>query len=128
MDIYPEEDMRGILSFTIAENAKKVTLFNCNDRTLNYAIEGKENPVELDYPAETVYKNPDFKFDSSVRNRSIRFTNKNAVYKIYDKPDKLGIEITADGKTYDLAAERKTKIGGLEELLKIELDNVIYEK
>jgi hypothetical protein len=64
-----------ILSFIIAENGKKIILYNINDRTLNYALLRKDT-VEFFFPIETVYKNPDFRFDSSATGLSVTFTTK----------------------------------------------------
>jgi hypothetical protein len=123
-----QEGIRVMLSFIIPENGKKVILYNVNDRTLNYVILRKDSTVEFSYPIETIYENYDFKFDGSSVDRSVTFKNKNATYKIYDKPTKLGIEIIVDGKTYKLIGDNKTKIGGLDNLLKTQLDNVISQK
>jgi hypothetical protein len=122
-----QEGIQVILSFTIPENGKEVILYNINDRTLNYALVRKDGTVEFNYPIETVYQNPDFKFDSSSTNRSVIFVNKNATYKIYDRPAVLGIEITVDGKAYNLVGDKKTRTGGLDNLLKVQLDNVVNQ-
>lgn len=122
-----QEGIKLILSFIIPENGKKVVLYNINDRTLNYAILRKDSIVEFSYPIETVYKNPDFKFDRTPDNRSVTFKNENATYKIYDKPTKLGIEITVNGKTYHMSGSYETKTGGLDRLLNIQLDNVVNQ-
>lgn len=122
-----QEGIQIILSFIVPENGKKVILFNINDRTLNYAILRKDSTVEFSYPIETVYQNPDFKFNKSKTNRSVTFSNKSATYKIYERPTELGIEITIDGKTYNLLGDNKTKTGGLDNLLKVQLDNVVNQ-
>jgi hypothetical protein len=123
-----QEGIQVILSFIVPENGKKVILYNINDRTLNYAIVRKDDTVEFSYPIETVYKNPDFNFDSSANNRSVTFANKSARYKIYERPTELGMEITVNGKIYNLAGDNNTKTGGLENLLKVKLDNVVNQK
>ncbi len=122
-----QEGIQVIFSFVIPKNGKKIILYNINDRTLNYAFIHEDNTVEFSYPIETVYKNPDFKFDSSSTNRSVTFTNKDATYKIYDLPSKLGIEIKVDGKIYNLVGDIQTRKGGLDNLLKVQLDNVVYK-
>lgn len=122
-----QEGIKLILSFIIPENGKKVVLYNINDRTLNYALVRKDNTVEFDYPVESVYQHPDFKFDCTPDNRSVTFSNKNATYKIEDHPNKLGIEITVGGQTYYLSGNQKTKTGGLDRLLNVQLDNVVNQ-
>lgn len=122
-----QEGIKLILSFIIPENGKKVVLYNINDRTLNYALVRKDNTVEFDYPVESVYQHPDFKFDCTPDNRSVTFSNKNATYKIEDHPNKLGIEITVGGQTYYLSGNQKTKTGGLDRLLSVQLDNVVNQ-
>jgi hypothetical protein len=123
-----QEGIQVILSFIVPENGKKVILYNVNDRTLNYAILRKDSTIEFSYPMETIHESPDFKFDGSSVNRSVTFKNKNATYKIYDRPTKLGIEIIVDGKTYKLIGDSKTKVGGLDNLLKMQLDNVVNQR
>jgi hypothetical protein len=122
-----QEEIQVILSFIVPENGKKVILYKINDRTLNYALVRKDSTVEFSYPIETVYQNPDFKFDNTSNNRSVTFTNESASYKIYDRPVELGMEITVDGKTYNLVGENKTRRGGLDNLLKVQLDNVVNQ-
>ena len=122
-----QEEIKVILSFTVPENGKQVILYNINDRTLNYALVRKDSTVEFFYPIETVYKNPDFKFDSSSTNHSVTFLNKSATYKIYDRPTELRMEITVEGKTYNLIGDIRTKTGGLDNLLKVQLDNVVNQ-
>jgi hypothetical protein len=122
-----QEGIQIILSFIVPENKKKVILFNTNDRTLNYAILRKDSTVEFSYPINTVYQSPDFKFYKSSSNRSVIFSNKSATYKIYERPTEVGIEMSISGKTYNLVGDYKTKIGGLENLLKVQLDNVVNQ-
>ena len=122
-----QEGIEIILSFIVPENGKKIILYNINDRTLNYAIVCKNNTVEFAYPIETVYKYPDFKFNSSSKSHSVAFVNDNVTYKIYDMPTKLGMEITVGDKTYNLVGNPKTRIGGLDKLLKLQLDNVVNQ-
>lgn len=122
-----QEGIEIILSFIVPENGKKIILYNINDRTLNYAIVRKNNTVEFAYPIETVYKYPDFKFKSSSTSYSVAFVNDNVTYKIYDMPTKLGMEITVGDKIYNLVGNTKTRIGGLDKLLKLQLDNVINQ-
>ena len=121
-----QEGIEVILSFIVPENGKKIILYNINDRTLNYALVRKDSTVEFFFPMETVYKNPDFRFDSSATNLSVTFTNKTATYKIYERPNKLGAEIKVDNKIYNLIGDNKAKTGSLRELLKVQLDNVVY--
>ncbi|GHS88134.1 hypothetical protein FACS1894201_09570 [Bacteroidia bacterium] len=122
-----QEEIQVILSFIVPENGKKIILYNINDRILNYALVRRDSTVEFSYPIETVYQNPDFKFDNSSTNRSVTFLNKSATYKIYDRPTELGMEITIDGKTYNLVGDNKTRTGGLDNLLKVQLDNVVNQ-
>jgi hypothetical protein len=122
-----QEGIQVILSFIVPENGKKVILYNINDRTLNYALVRKDNTVEFNYPIETVRQNPVFKFNKSSINRSVTFSNKNATYKIYDRPTELGMEITVDGKNYKLVGDNKTRTGSLDNLIKVQLDNVIKQ-
>lgn len=119
-----QERIHVILSFVVPENDKKVILYNINDR-LNYAFIRKDSTVEFSNPIEMVYKNPDFKFANSSTNRCVTFANKNATYKIYDLPFKLGIEINVDGKIYNLVGDQQTRKGGLDNLLKVQLNNVV---
>ncbi len=122
-----QEDIQVILSFIVPENGKKIILYSINDIVLNYAILRKDDMVEFSYPAEIVYKHPDFRLTSSSANYSVVFVNNNVTYKIYDQPNKLGMEITIDGKTYNLVGNTKTRTGGLHKLLKLQLDNVVNQ-
>jgi hypothetical protein len=122
-----QDGISVILSFVVPENGKKVILYNINDRTLNYALLRKDSTVEFSFPRETVYKNPDFRFDSSVTDLSVTFLNKAATYKIYERLNKPGIEIKTGAKIYNLIGDNKTKTGSLAGLLKLRLDNVVYQ-
>jgi hypothetical protein len=121
-----QEGIEVILSFIVPENGKKIILYNINDRTLNYALLRKDSTVEFFFPIETVYKNPDFRFDSSATGLSVTFTNKTATYKIYDRPNELGVEINVGDKIYHLMGDEKTRTGSLRQLSKLRLDNVVY--
>ena len=120
-----QDGIKVILAFTVPKNGKQIILYNINDRTLNYAAVNKDSAVEFYYPVETVYENPDFKFDSTSINRTVTFVNDNATYKVYDKPNAVGIEITVNNKTYNWIGDMKSKQGSLTSLLRVHLDNVV---
>lgn len=121
-----QEGIKIVLSFTAEQNDKQVVLFNINDRTLNYALVQKDGTVEFSYPIETVYQNPDFKFDTAQTTRYVSFVNKNARYRIYeDKDGKVGIEIGVGNKDYMWLGLDGSKQGSLDELLRVKLDNVV---
>ncbi|HET8884734.1 MAG TPA: hypothetical protein VFM70_00100 [Salinimicrobium sp.] len=121
------EGIEKILSFTIPENDTKMILYNINNRTLNYALVKKDQTVEFFFPIETIYKNPDFKFQKKNNSCFLDFINKNTSYKIYERDDELGIEIKSDGQIYNFAGSTKTKDGSLNSLSKINLDNVVFQ-
>lgn len=118
------EGIEVILSFTVPRNKKKIILFNINDRMLYYALLDKDENVEFSYPLESVYQSHDFTFSPLTNNKSVTFRNKNAVYKVYEQKDKVGIVISVDGKTYDWTGNVTTKKGSLVRLQKVHLDNV----
>jgi hypothetical protein len=112
-----------VLSFKVEKKEKEIVLFNINNRTLNYAVIDKKGSVEFSYPLETIYKNQDFKFDS--KGKTLTFKNKNTTYSIYDQESGIGINIITGGKTYNWIGNNSTKEGNLNELNKLNLDNVI---
>lgn len=119
-----QEGIENILSFTVPENGKTVTLFNINDRTLNYVLLKKDGTVEFKYPLETIYQNPDFKYNPNQR--SVTFKNKNASYQVYETNNTVGIKVIVDNKTYNLMGNYQTKKGSLQKLARTKLDNVTY--
>lgn len=118
-----EEGIKPILTFHIDKNEKDIVLYNINDRTLNYAVINKDSTIQFPYPIETVYKNPDFIFDS--KKNILSFKNKNATYKISNQTNKIEIEINVDGKIYIWIGNLQTKKGTLSDLLTTKLDNVV---
>jgi hypothetical protein len=118
-----EEGIKIVLSFKVDKNEKQIVLFNINNRTLNYALIGKDGSVEFSYPIESVYKNPDFKFDTKIN--TITFQNKDAIYKIYSDTNSIGIEINLNSKMYNWTGNINTKKGDLKDLITAKLDNVV---
>ena len=91
---------------------------------LYYALVQKDSTVQFTYPIEAIYLSHDFQFDSSENNLSVVFENKNAAYKVYERPNEIGITINADSKTYNWIGDLNTKKGSLDRLRKVKLDNV----
>jgi hypothetical protein len=119
-----QEGIEVILSFKIPKSNKQIILYNINDRMLYYALVKKDSTVQFSYPMEAVYQNPDFQFDSTANNLGVTFKNKTAAYKVYERPNEIGITITTDGKTYNWIGDFNTKRGSLDRLRKVKLDNV----
>lgn len=119
-----QEGIEVILTFKIAKNDKQIILYNINDRRLCYALVQKDSTVEFSYPEETVYQNSGFQLDSSSSNFGLTFKSENAIYKVYERLNEIGITINADGKTYNWVGDLNTKKGSLDRLLKLKLDNV----
>ena len=46
---------------------------------------------------------------------------------IYDKSGKLGINITYKGKTHQWVGNPKSRKGSIGKLLRVKLDNVVYQ-
>lgn len=119
------EGIKVVLSFMIPESGKNVILFNCNDRTLNCAILQADKTVEFSFPVETIYKNPDFSYDTSANNQSLTFSSGKTTYTIYDNLTELKMRVCVDGTCSDILADGSTKIGTLQKLLDVKLDNVV---
>jgi hypothetical protein len=119
-----QEGIEVILSFKVLKNDKQVILYNINDRMLYYALVKKDSTVEFSYPIEAIYQSRDFQFDSTTNNFGVTFKNKAATYKVYDRPNEIGITISADGKTYNWIGDINTKKGSLGRLRFVKLDNV----
>jgi len=123
-----QEGIEVILSFKILKNDKQIILYNINDRMLYYVLVQKDSNVEFSYPIEAVYQSPDFLFDSTANNFGVTFKNENATYKVYERPNDIGITINADTKAYNWIGDLNTKKGSLDRLRKIKLDNVYYNR
>ncbi len=119
-----QEGIEAILSFSIPKNDKKIILYSINDRMLYYALVQKDSTVEFSYPIESVYLSEDFQFDSSVNNLAVTFKNQNASYRVYERPNEIGVVIDVGGKEYNGVGDLKTKVGSLDRLRTVKLDNV----
>lgn len=118
-------ELKIILRFTVEKQQKEIVLFNINDRTLNYAVLNKDSAVEFAYPAETVYQNPDFTFNSKAH--TVSFKNKTASYTVFSNGNKTGVDIETGGKIYHWMGNSTGKTDQLQTLLTTALDNVVIE-
>ncbi len=125
-----QEGITELFSFKLVKNQKKVSVFNINNRILNYTFMASDQTVEFSYPIESVYKNPDFKINK--KEDRLIFENKNATYEIYEirklgNLDKIGVIVKVNGKRYDLKGDLSSLKGCLKNIKEVKLDNVIYE-
>lgn len=118
-----QEGIEVVLSFAVPANDKQVILY-ISDGALNYALLRKDASLEFAWPAEPAPGNPAFLLEGTPNNPTVTFKNANASYKIYERPDEVGITINVDGKTYNWIGDVKTKEGGLSRLSKAKPDNV----
>ena len=119
-----QEGIEVILSFKVPTNGKQIILYNINDRMLYYAVVKKDSSVEFSYPIEAVYQSRDFTFDTAAGNLAVTFKNKDAIYKVYERHNEVGIAITVDSKEYNWLGDTSTKKGSLDRLRRVKIDNV----
>lgn len=119
-----QEGIDVVLSFKIPANGKQIILYNINNRMLYYALLDRDSTVAFSYPIKAIYRNADFKLDSSKNNIEVLFKNKNASYKVFERPNQIGISINADGKLYNWIGDVDSKRGSLSKLGNLKLDNV----
>lgn len=129
------DDPEAFFTFKIAKNEKEVLLFSCLDN-LQYVLLAKDGKVEFTYPL--IYeieekKHPDFivyKDASNLSDEWIEFSNKDTVYRIYNKQNKVGIKVTIKGKTYDMQGDLSTRKGSISSVYsnsKVSFENVMFE-
>ena len=110
-------------SFKVEGKDKVVILFD-NNNQLNYAFSDTNGTVDFSYPIETDEESPGFTFDTTKNNLSISFTNKSAHYRVYETPNKIGVDAVTKGILYEQVGDFRSKKGSLRDLLKTKLDNV----
>lgn len=119
-----EEGISTILAFKVPQNGKTIILYNINDRMLYYAILRKNEEVEFSFPLEAEYQSRDFVFDKTPGKLNVNFKNGDARYQVYEQGHNIGIIININGQTYQWKGDPKSKMGSLQTLNKVKLDNV----
>ncbi|MNU37633.1 hypothetical protein D3C71_262890 [compost metagenome] len=98
-------------AFTVEKNDKLLTLF-LQDDMLYYALQDKEERVELSYPESA--STADFIYNA--KDNTLQFKNKGATYTIYEQGDQYGIRILTGGKTYNWTGRTDTRKGRLKRI------------
>ena len=111
-------------SFKVQGKDKVVILFADNNQ-LNYAFLDTNGTVEFSYPIETDEESPGFILDTTANNLSVSFTNKSAHYRVYETPNKIGVDAVTKGILYEQVGDLHSKKGSLKDVLKSKLDNVV---
>jgi hypothetical protein len=106
-------------AFTVEKNDKLLTLF-LQDNTLYYALQDKDERVELSYPESA--GTADFTYNA--KDNTLQFKNKGATYTIYEQGDQYGIRILTGGKTYDWTGRAGSRKGRLKRIAEELPDNV----
>lgn len=127
------EGTRIFFSFDLASNGKKMVLFSYNERTLQYALVKSDGRVEFTYPLLNSEgpENDNFIFSAANPTKTLEFRNGDVRYRIYQTasdgkaPEKTGIEVSTNGKTYDLVGKVASKRGSLTRLGNLHLKNLV---
>ena len=117
-----EESLEVLFSFVIEKNNKKVILFEAHG-SLMYAFTKDDQKVEYYYPNDRDESNR-FVYNKRLGSETIEFSNASATYKIYNTPAKVGIEVTTNGKVYDMKGKVSSRYGKLSAISSKSLDNV----
>lgn len=118
-DIVSIDEVNVRFAFTVEKNDKLLTLF-LQDNMLYYALQDKEERVELSFP-ESV-GTADFIYNS--KDNTLQFKNKDATYTIYENGQQYGIRILTGGKMYDWTGRADSRKGGLKRIAAELPDNV----
>ena len=111
-------------SFQVEGKDKVVILFDDNNQ-LNYVFSDTNGTVEFSYPVETDEETPGFILDTAANNLSVSFTNKSAHYRVYEMPNKIGVDAVTKGIDYEQIGDLRSKKGSLKDLVNAKLENVI---
>ena len=123
---FDNEALKKLFSFK-TENGGEVILFSY-DSSLHYAFINKSGNVDFAYPKDSAQEEPSFTLDSKENPTTLSFTNKNAVYKIYESTDhKIGVQVNVNGKLTDIAGDVKTSKGNLRQIVGANLENVKFK-
>lgn len=110
-DIVSIDEVNIRFAFTVEKNDKLLTLF-LQDNMLYYALQDKEERVELSFPESA--GTADFVYNA--KENTLQFSNKSATYIIYDSGSHYGIRILTGGKTYDWTGRADSRKGGLKRI------------
>lgn len=121
---FENEDLKVLLSFKTQTN-NRVVLFSDGDM-LHYALINQKENVEFAYPKDSEQENPTFALDSKETPTALSFTNKGVTYKIYEN-EKIGVEVTVNGKLSDISGDKTSQKGNLRMLVEPNLSNVTYK-
>ncbi|MGI4872649.1 MAG: XAC2610-related protein [Janthinobacterium lividum] len=120
---------KPVLSFRLAGTGKQVLLLSDGEQ-LSYALLNAAGEVEFYYP-DPAAETPDtpFTLSRSGPAATLIFQNSSAVYRLYEKPagtgsPRVGIEVTANGKTLNLPGQPTTSRGSLAQVAAQKLVNV----
>lgn len=119
------ESVENYFKFHVDAMNKSIILYNKNGHTLNYAIMDDKKNVEFYYPSDDSDQSEEFTYNKETG--SVSFENKDTSYTIYEKSGKLGINITYKGKTHQWVGNPKSRKGSIGKLLRVKLDNVVYQ-
>ncbi len=132
------EDVRNysIFAFDLANDGGKIILFYREDgvRTLNYAYVAKDGTVIYDFPPEnTAQEKPAFLYLKQNTAISLRFTDHNTQYELFEEIGGNDIKnvvvgIATDGKTTLLEGDVTAIQGNLTNIERLHWDNVVVNK
>ncbi len=125
---FEDENLKKLFSFKTA-NGGEVVLFNY-ETMLYYAFINKAGNVDLIYPKYSLEEqDPKFTVDSKEAPTAISFANKNAVYKIYERPNKeIGVQISVNGKLSEISGDVKSAQGSLRQIAAANFENVQFKQ
>jgi hypothetical protein len=117
-------NIKPLLSFTLEKNGKKVVLF-MNESSLNYVLQKPDGEIEMAYPLDAADADKaGFTYDSTSAGETLVFTNKGALYTIFEHNGNASVVVDVNGKSYFMPAKAGSREGSLQEVLKAKPENV----
>lgn len=123
---FEDEGIKKLFSFKTADG-REIVLFGY-ETMLYYAFINKSGNVDLAYPTDSTQEEPKFTVDSKEDPTAVSFTNKNAVYKIYQKSnEKVGVSVSINGKPSEISGDINSVTGSLRTIADGSFDNVNFK-
>lgn len=123
---FEDEGIKRLFSFKTADG-REIVLFGY-ETMLYYAFINKSGNVDLAYPTDSMQEEPKFTVDSKENPTAVSFTNKTAVYKIYEKQgERVGVSISVNGKPSEIAGDVKSVNGSLRSIADGNFENVKFK-
>jgi len=124
---FEDGDVKILLSFKTVKNGGEVVLYSYKGE-LSYMFVNKSGNVEFAYPFDAGQENARFTLDSKENPTQLSFTNKNAIYRIYETgSEKIGVEVSENGKQSEISGDLNTRKGSLRDLTGENLTNVTFK-